>query len=56
MRTFGEKLKVWMINDGKSFKLRARLMVRDESILSCILGDTPCSGIWDVNGSIQDER
>jgi hypothetical protein len=32
------------------------LMGRNESILSYILGSTPCDRIWNVDGSIQDER
>lgn len=56
VRTFGEKVKVWMINDGTSCNRRGGLMSRYESVLSCILAGTPCGWIWDVDDSLQDER
>ena len=54
--TFGEKVKVWMINDGTSSNRRGGLMDRYESILPCVLGGSPCSCIWDVDDSLPDER
>lgn len=56
VRTFGEKVKIWMINDGTCHKRRGRLMGRYESILPCILGDTSCGRIRDVDDPLQDER
>jgi hypothetical protein len=58
VKTFGEKVKVWMINDGTLFPVRPindALTKRYESILPYLLGYTPYSRIWNVNRSLQDE-
>jgi len=58
VRTFGEKVKVWMINDGKlSLRLtrKRRLMRRNESILPDLLGDPPYCWIRIVGSPLQDE-